>query len=63
MRILLAAATLVVGIWFIASPASAAPAAGGPIAAAADHANVVIDVAGGCGRGYHRGPRGHCRRN
>jgi len=23
----------------------------------------VIQVAGGCGRGWHRGPHGHCRRN
>lgn len=23
----------------------------------------VIQVAGGCGRGWHRGPRGACRRN
>jgi hypothetical protein len=62
MRILLTAATMVAGIWLLASPASAAPAAGAPIATAADHANVVIDVAGGCGRWRHRGPRGGCRR-
>ncbi len=23
----------------------------------------IIQVAEGCGRGYHRGPAGHCRRN
>jgi hypothetical protein len=23
----------------------------------------VVHVAGGCGRGWHRGPYGHCRRN
>jgi len=23
----------------------------------------VVQVAQGCGRGYHRGPAGHCRRN
>ncbi|MGH6728333.1 MAG: GCG_CRPN prefix-to-repeats domain-containing protein [Pseudolabrys sp.] len=23
----------------------------------------VIQVRGGCGRGWHRGPHGHCRRN
>jgi len=24
---------------------------------------MIIKVAGHCGRGYHRGPHGHCRRN
>ena len=63
MRLLIAAATLIAGIWFLSNPASAAPAAGGPIATAADHASSVTDVAGGCGRYRHRGPRGGCRHN
>jgi hypothetical protein len=32
-----------------------------PPAPATDSA--VIEVAGGCGRGWHRGPYGGCRRN
>ena len=43
--------------------ASAVPADGQAIAQAADQANSVTDVAGGCGRGWHRGPHGGCRRN
>ena len=43
--------------------ASAAPANGQAIAQAADQASSVTDVAGGCGRGWHRGPHGGCRRN
>jgi hypothetical protein len=43
--------------------ASAAPANGHAIAQAADQASSVTDVAGGCGRGWHRGPHGGCRRN
>jgi hypothetical protein len=30
------------------------------IAQAADHASYVTDVAGGCGRGWHRNPWGKC---
>jgi hypothetical protein len=29
----------------------------------ASNSSQVIHVAGGCGRGWHRGPYGHCRRN
>jgi len=43
--------------------ASAAPANGKAISQLADQANIVVDVAGGCGRGWHPGPHGHCRRN
>ena len=32
-----------------------------PLAPAAN--SDVIEVAGGCGRGWHRGPYGGCRRN
>ena len=35
-----------------------------PLAPAASPANPdVIEVAGGCGAGWHRGPYGGCRRN
>ncbi|HVV43149.1 MAG TPA: hypothetical protein VHC94_19030 [Nitrobacter sp.] len=35
-----------------------------PLAPAAPGAHAdVIQVAGGCGRGFHRGPRGGCRPN
>jgi hypothetical protein len=43
--------------------ASAAPANGQAIAQLADHSSQIVDVSGGCGRGWHRGPHGHCRRN
>jgi hypothetical protein len=39
---------------------SAAPASGKAIAQAADHASFVTEVAGGCGRGWHRNPWGRC---
>ncbi len=40
------------------SVSQAAPVA--PVGAADD---IVIQVAGGCGPGFHRGPYGGCRRN
>lgn len=45
------------------SAASAAAANNAAIAKASSQANLVISVAGGCGRGWHRGPRGRCIRN
>jgi hypothetical protein len=45
---------------FIAVRAEAMPAA--PLNGASS-ANQVIHVAEGCGRGWHRGPHGHCRPN
>jgi len=36
--------------------------AASPVAPAEGGANLVL-VAGGCGRGFHRGPYGHCRPN
>jgi hypothetical protein len=45
---------------FIAFSAQAMPAA--PLKGASNSSQ-VIHVAGGCGRGWHRGPYGHCRRN
>lgn len=56
----------VVGI-LAAAPASASgfgpnPAIAIP-AASVDVGAGIILVRGGCGRGYHRGPRGYCRPN
>jgi Spy/CpxP family protein refolding chaperone len=45
---------------FIAASAQAMPAAS---LAGASNSDQVIHVAEGCGRGWHRGPHGHCRRN
>jgi hypothetical protein len=45
---------------FIAVSAQAMPAAA---LKGASSSNQPIQVSGGCGRGWHRGPRGHCRRN
>jgi hypothetical protein len=39
---------------------SAAPANGKVIAQAADHSSLVTDVAGACGRGWHRNVYGKC---
>ena len=46
---------------FIACSAQAMPAA--PLKGASAASQQTIPVAGGCGRGWHRGPRGGCRRN
>ena len=46
---------------FIAFSAQAMPAA--PLQGASSNSDQVIHVAEGCGRGWHRGPHGHCRRN
>jgi Spy/CpxP family protein refolding chaperone len=46
---------------FIALGAQAMPVAS--LKAVAKTADQVVPVAGGCGRGWHRGPQGHCRRN
>jgi len=40
--------------------ASAAPANGHAISEAAEHSSSVTDVAGGCGRGWHRNRWGRC---
>ncbi len=61
MRYLVIATVMAAG----ASPAgtaavSAAPANGKAIAQAAEHASYVTDVAGGCGRGWHRNAWGRC---
>jgi hypothetical protein len=46
---------------FIAFSAQAMPAA--PLSQSVSNSSQVTHVAGGCGRGWHRGPYGHCRRN
>ena len=64
MRRLMFAFIMAAGVSLIGiTGAAAAPANGQPIALAADHVSSTIDVRGGCGRGWHRGPHGHCRRN
>jgi hypothetical protein len=61
MRYLMIAIMMVVGASLAGMAAvSAAPANGKVIAQAAAHASYVTDVAGGCGRGWHRDPWGHC---
>ena len=64
MRAILAAVIVAVGMGALgASSALASPANGAAIVKAADQTSQVVAVAGGCGRGWHRGPRGGCRRN
>lgn len=41
------------------TPSSAMPITPSPMAAAP----LIVEVAGGCGTGWHRGPYGGCRRN
>jgi hypothetical protein len=63
MRYLMIAIVMAAGASLAAtavSAVSAAPANGKVIAQAADHASYVTDVAGGCGRGWHRNPWGKC---
>ena len=61
MRNLMIAIVMAAGASLIgATVASAAPANGKAIAQAADHASYVTDVAGGCGRGWHRNAWGRC---
>ena len=45
---------------FIAFSAQAMPTAS---LKGASNSGPVIQVSGGCGRGWHRGPHGHCHRN
>jgi hypothetical protein len=61
MRYLLVAIVMAAGAGLIGTAtASAAPANGQAIAQAADHVSYVNDVAGGCGRGWHRDRFGRC---
>jgi hypothetical protein len=45
------------------TPSSAMAINGQAISAATDHSGQIVQVRGGCGRGWHRGPYGGCRRN
>jgi hypothetical protein len=64
MRVILAAFIVAAGVGALASSgASAAPANGAAIANASAQTSTVQSVMGGCGRGWHRGPRGGCRPN
>jgi hypothetical protein len=60
MRHLMIAILMAAGASLAGRAVSAAPANGNAIAQAADHASYVTDVAGGCGRGWHRNPWGKC---
>ncbi len=60
MRYLMIEIVMAAGASLAATAVSAAPANGKVIAQAADHASYVTDVAGGCGRGWHRNPWGRC---
>lgn len=62
MRKELLLSTVVAALFaFVTFSAQAMPAS--PLAGINKGDQMVVQVAGGCGRGYHRGPRGHCRRN
>jgi hypothetical protein len=64
MRYILLAIVVAAGVGLVGiGGALAAPANGQAIAQAADHTSGVTQVMVGCGRGWHRGPRGGCRRN
>lgn len=64
MRAIFMAVVVAAGLGILgASSASAAPANGTAIATANADNSQVQSVMGGCGRGWHRGPRGGCRRN
>ena len=58
--LLLAAAAGAVAL--LATSAQAAPVSSSPAISSALSSN-VIEIAQGCGRGYHRGPAGGCQRN
>jgi hypothetical protein len=61
MRAILAAVIIAAGVGALGvAGASAAPANGAAIAAAAQSTDVVTDVAGGCGRGWFRNRWGRC---
>ena len=54
-------ATIVAVFTFVAFSAQAMPAS--KLKGASKSSGDITLVAGGCGRGWHRGPYGHCRRN
>ena len=55
MKTLIAAAFLV--------STAIAPALAMPLGAGTNHPTEIIQIAGGCGAGWHRGPFNGCRRN
>jgi hypothetical protein len=57
LALLASIATLFTFMAFSAQAIHAAPLKG------VSNSSQVIRVAGGCGRGWHRGSYGHCRRN
>jgi hypothetical protein len=61
MKGLLLSAAIGAAALFVVS-AQALPVSSAPSASSAISSN-IIQVAQGCGRGYHRGPAGGCRRN
>jgi Spy/CpxP family protein refolding chaperone len=46
---------------FVTFSAQAMPAAS--LKGVTNSDQTITQVRGGCGHGWHRGPRGHCRRN
>ena len=61
MRHLVLAIVTAAGVSLIGlGGASATPANGQAIAKAAEHSSYITDVAGGCGRGWHRNRWGRC---
>ena len=61
MRHLVLAMVMAAGVSLVAAASvSAAPANGQAISQAAEQTNFVTDVAGGCGRHWHRNRWGHC---
>jgi hypothetical protein len=60
MRLAALALVGAIGFMFSAAPANAAPAVPN---LATDQISNVVQVAGGCGRGFHRNYRGFCVRN
>jgi hypothetical protein len=61
MRYLALAFVLAAGFSLAGSfGASATPAAGKAISQAAERTDIITDVEGGCGRGWHRNRWGRC---
>ncbi|HKS87132.1 MAG TPA: hypothetical protein VJR71_16765 [Pseudolabrys sp.] len=58
MKRLFASVAIAAAIGWSATAANAMPFAGHQ-----SRDGLFIQVAGGCGAGWHRGPYGHCRRN
>jgi hypothetical protein len=54
-------ATIVAMFTFVAFGAQAMP--GSKLKGANNSSGQITLVAGGCGRGWHRGPHGNCRHN